>query len=387
MSENLQQGIIADSIPLFAGHPAHELLPTAALRRITAAAWDAPDALRMLNYGDEQGDPRLRAFLLERLRRNEALVIDSSNLMIVGGSTWGVEMITRQLTQAGDVILVDAPAYRDALHIFRDHRLEMQAIPIDAGGIIIAELAERLARLQAAGRAPKFYYAVPNFHNPTGITLSLARREAIVELSRRYGFVIVEDDVYRDIRFSDAIPPSFYALAGGRDVLRLGSFSKTLAPGLRIGWLLGAAEWIQCFVDSGWLRMGGGANPFTAKIVADYCHSGDWEAHVAWLRGQYRQRRDVALAALRQLMPAGVRWTQPAGGYFIWLTLPLLASVAVLARRAEAERVYFAPGTDFFVRHIDGAQHLRLSYSFLSPAELQRGIAILAQLIAALIAD
>ena len=380
--ENTPQGVVAGSIPLFAGHPSHDLLPIAGVERAVESVWRGGNITRLFDYGDEQGNPQLIEFLVERLNREERLGINRDNLMIIGGSTWGVDMICDQLTRAGDVVLVDAPSYRDALHIFRDHHLDIRDISIDAGGVIVEEMERTLRSLAAAGRAPKFYYVVPNFQNPSGITMPEARRRAVIDLSRRYGFAIVEDDVYNDIRFGDALPPSFTALAGGEDVLRMGSFSKTLAPGLRLGWLIASAERIAEFVGSGVLTMGGGANPFTAAIVAEYCRSGAWEAHVQWLRGQYQQRCDVALAALDASMPPRVSYTRPTGGYFIWLRLTPALEVAALAERARQRKVYFAPGTGFFVNPADGRHHLRLSFSFVPPDDLRAGIEILCRLIA-----
>ena len=377
----MPQGVVAGSIPLFAGHPAHDLLPVDDIERIVDAAWRSTSVTRLFDYGDERGNPQLVEFLVGRLNRLESLGITSDNLMIIGGSTWGVEMIALRLAQAGDAILVDAPSYRDALHIFRDHHLDMHAVPIDADGVIVDEMERRLRALAAVGRLPKFYYVVPNFQNPSGITMPAARRRAVIELSHRYGFVIVEDDVYHDIRFEGSLPPSFFALAQGENVLRLGSFSKTLAPGLRIGWLLGSPDRIAGFVGSGKLVMGGGANPFTAAIVADFCRSGAWEAHVRWLCDQYRARRDLALSALERAMPLEVGWTRPAGGYFIWLRLPAPLRADDLAVRARAEKVYFAPGKGFFVNPADGARHLRLSFSFVPPGDLVAGIEILGRLI------
>ena len=375
------QGVVAGSIPLFAGHPAHELLPISDVRGIVDTIWAQPDVTRLFNYGDEQGNPRLLDFLTARLQRSESLKVSLKNLMIIGGSTWGVDMITHQLTRPGDTILVDAPSYRDAIHIFSDAKLNVQSIAIDDGGVIVDAMARLLRELASRKRLPKFYYVVPNFQNPTGITLSRERRQAIVDLSKTYGFIIVEDDVYRDIRFVDALPPSFYALSHGENVLRLGTFSKTLAPGLRIGWLIAPAEYIKRFVQSGMLRMGGGANPFTAAIVAEYCNSGRWEAHVAWLRAQYEQRRDCALTALDAAMPASTRWTKPEGGYFMWLQLPNRVTVDELERQAKAERVYFASGSGFFVNPKDGAHHVRLSFSYVPIDDLQTGIAVLGRII------
>lgn len=380
--ESTPQGVVAGSIPLFAGHPSPDLLPIDGLQSIIRSAWDAPNVTRFLNYGDEQGNRQLLDFLVERLNHAEDLGISGENLMIIGGSTWGVGMVTQHLTAPGDAVLVDAPSYRDALHIFRDHRLEICAAPIDEEGIIVADLERNLRKLAANGVAPRFYYVVPNFQNPSGITMSRDRRLAIIELSRNYNFAIVEDDVYSDLRFDGAAPPSFYDLAGGENVLRLGTFSKTLAPGLRIGWLIASPDRIAGFVESGMLRMGGGANPFTAAVVADYCRSGAWEAHVHWLRGQYTRRRDIALKALEASMPAGVTWTRPRGGYFIWLRLPSSLHVDALEARAQEKGVYFASGKGFFVSPADGAHHLRLSFSFVPLPDLRSGIEVLGKLIA-----
>ncbi|MDE2949307.1 MAG: PLP-dependent aminotransferase family protein [Chloroflexota bacterium] len=375
------QGVVAGSIPLFAGHPAHELLPISTVRALLDAVWSEPDVVRLFNYGDEQGNRQLIDFLAARRQRSEKLTVCRENLMIIGGSTWGVEMITHHLTGPGDTILVDAPSYRDALHIFRDAKLDLQSISIDAGGLIVDEMDRRLRDLASRQRPPKFYYVVPNFQNPTGITLSRERRQAVVDLSQKYGFAIVEDDVYRDIRFVDDLPPSFYALSGGEKVLRLGTFSKTLAPGLRIGWLIASAETVKRFVNSGMLRMGGGANPFTAAIVADFCSSGRWDGHVAWLRDQYKLRRDCALEALDAAMPSSTKWTKPEGGYFIWLQLPANVTVDELEREAKAHHVYFASGKGFFVHPEDGAHHLRLSFSYVPLEDLKSGIAILGRVI------
>lgn len=379
--DSLPQGVVAGSIPLFAGHPAYNLLPIDGLQRIIKSAWADPKVARFLNYGDEQGNSQLIAFLVERMNRREDLGISRENLMIIGGSTWGVGMVTQHLTAPGDAVLVDAPSYRDALHIFRDHQLEICPAPIDDEGIIIADLERKLRKLAAEGVNPRFYYVVPNFQNPSGITMSRERRLAIIELSQQYEFAIVEDDVYSDLRFDGAAPPSFFDLAGGENVLRLGTFSKTLAPGLRIGWLIALPDRIAGFVESGMLRMGGGANPFTAAVVADYCRSGAWEAHVQWLRGQYKQRRDIALSALDASMPSGVTWTRPGGGYFIWLRLPSSVHVDALEERAREQGVYFASGKGFYVNPADGAHQLRLSFSFVPLSDLKSGIEALGKLV------
>jgi 2-aminoadipate transaminase len=193
--------------------------------------------------------------------------------------------------------------------------------------------------------------------------------------------LIVEDDVYRDLSFEGAVPASFYELANGQQVASIGSFSKTLAPGLRLGWLLGSEEVIQNCVNCGTAQMGGGANPFTANIVAEYCQSGDWERHIAHVQPLYKMRRDVALSALEKYMPEGVKWTHPAGGFFIWLSLPGNLIAQDVKRLALQEGVLVAAGNGFFVNPADGTHNLRLAYSCASLNDIDTGIRVLAQVI------
>jgi 2-aminoadipate transaminase len=252
---------------------------------------------------------------------------------------------------------------------------------MDEEGLLPAALAEQIERLHARGAAPCLLYTVPTFHNPTGRTLSEARRREIIELARRYHFWIVEDDVYRDLSFTGAVPPSFYTLAGGKQVLSIGSFSKTLAPGLRLGWLVAPEEEIQRCVECGTTCMGGGANPLVAHMVAEYARSGAWEAHIQMLRALYQERRDGALAALNRFMPAEVTWTQPQGGFFLWPGLPAHLQAQEIKQAALQQGLAVSAGDGFFVNPADGARHLRLTYSCASPADIQTGIQILARII------
>ncbi|MBO0791491.1 MAG: PLP-dependent aminotransferase family protein, partial [Ktedonobacteraceae bacterium] len=287
----------------------------------------------------------------------------------------------RLYARSGGVVLVEAPTYADAIHIFRDHQVELYAVPMDDEGLITSALEQQVAELYARGKSPCMLYTIPNFHNPTGSTLAEARRLEVIKLARRYGFLIVEDDVYRDLSFEATVPRSFYALANGKQVLSIGSFSKTLAPGLRLGWLLGPEDAIQRCIGCGTTQMGGGANPFTAHIVAEYCRQGYWEKHMAQVRSLYQSRRDAALAALERYMPADVRWTRPAGGFFTWLRLPEHVFAQDVKRLALQEGVEMASGEGFFLNPSDGAHHLRLAYSCAAYDDIDAGIRILAQVI------
>ena len=215
--------------------------------------------------------------------------------------------------------------------------------------------------------------------------MSAARRSQIIALSRRYDFLIVEDDVYRDLSFEGTVPASFYALANdggdGRagNVASIGSFSKTLAPGLRLGWLVGSKEIIQRCIDCGTTQMGGGANPFVAHMVAAYCQSGQWELHITHLQTLYKMRRDIALTALQRYMPSDVTWTHPAGGFFIWLTLPNDLIAQQVKQQALQAGVALAAGDGFFVNPVVGKHNLRLAFSCALPDEIDAGIHTLAQ--------
>ncbi len=384
-AQDLPQGMAENTIPLLLGHPDPATLLTPALLQAMQRLISSPRATTSLQYGAEQGTQSLINFLVEKINREQDLSLQSGNLMVVGGSTHAVDMIARLYARAGGVVLVEAPTYVDSLHIFRDQQIELCAIPMDQDGLIPDALEKQLAQLSLAGKSPSFLYTVPNFHNPTGITLTEERRKKIIGLAHRYGFLIVEDDVYRDLSFKGVaegvVPDSFYALAQGKQVLSIGSFSKTLAPGLRLGWLLGAEDDIQRCVNCGTTQMGGGANPFVANIVAEYCQSGHWETHIVNLRSLYKTRCDIALAALAQYMPADVSWTRPTGGFFIWLTLPQHIFAQDIKRMALQEGVLVASGAGFFVNPAHGTHNIRLAFSCAAPREIENGIRILSEVI------
>ncbi len=378
--QELSQGVLPGTISLVFGHPDPAILPVDGLRAATEAVLCSPQARLALQYGPQQGTPALIDYLLKKLNREEGLGLTGDNLMLVAGSVQAVDMIARLYAGHDGVVLVEGPTYHEALHVFRDHSVDLRPVAIDGDGIVIEALAAQLTLLQREGKPPRLLYTIPNFQNPSGVTMTAARRRAVLELAREHGFLIVEDDVYRDLVFEGEVPPSFYALSGGQGVLRIGSFSKIVAPGLRLGWLIAAPEHIQRCVNCGTSQMGGGANPFTAHIVAEYCRAGHLEPHIARLREVYLRRRDVTLAALERRMPPGVTWTRPRGGFFVWLTLPEGMSIEPLREAAREQGVLFVPGTGFFAGG-GGQRNLRLAFSFVPPDEIERGVEILAQVI------
>ncbi len=381
ISNDLPQGMSRNIIPLSLGHPDPETLLTGELHNAMLQVINSPDAYTTLQYGAEQGTRGLIDYLVGKINREQNLSLQPGNLMIIAGSTHGVDMLARLYARPGGVVLVEAPTYVDAIHVFLDHHIELCSIPMDEHGLIPSELEKQIVQLHSSGVFPSMLYTIPNFHNPTGSTLPEARRIEIIRLAQRYRLLIVEDDVYRDLSFEGELPASFYALANGKQVFSIGSFSKTLAPGLRLGWLVGSEESIQYCVDCGTTQMGGGANPFVAHMVAEYCRSGYLEKHILQLRSLYKMRCDVALAALSQYMPSDTKWTYPMGGFFIWLSLPENVFAQEVKLLALQEGVLVSAGEGFFVNPGDGEHNLRLAFSCAKPDEIEAGIRILGQVV------
>jgi 2-aminoadipate transaminase len=372
----------AGALPFIYGHVDPTLFP---IDRIQAAA---EQALRRygvlaLNYGAERGCGPLLTYLQEKLARDEQLTVGADGLMLTVGASGGLDAVCRLFTQPGDTVLVEAPSYHEALAIIRDFPVRIAAVPMDENGLVAEALAERLHELHSQGAHPRLLYTIPSFQNPSGVTLSADRRPAMLELAQQYDLLIVEDDVYRDLAFEESPPPSLYALNGddgGQNVIRLGSFSKILAPGLRLGWLMASPAVVARLTGSGLNASGGGANPFAAFVVAVFCQKGWLEPHIARLVEVYQRRRDVMLGALEATMPKQVRWTRPGGGFFVWLTLPEPLQARDVLKEAHRHSITFLTGKPFFAE--DGGERcIRLPFSYVPVKEMENGIHTLAHII------
>lgn len=361
------------------GQPDPDLLPVEALRRITPEALTNFGA-EALAYGAPAGAGPLLAWIAERIRTCEGIPISLDELTGSAGNSDALDQICTLFTRPGDVALVESPTYHLALNILLDHGLELRPIRFDEHGLDVAALESTLAALRAEGRTPRLLYTIPTYHNPSGLSLSLERRRALVSLAEREGFLIIEDDVYRELAYDGAAPPSLWSLAPRGPVLRLGSFAKSLAPGLRLGFICGRPEHIRRIVDSGLRYSGGGVNHYTAMVVGALCAAGEFEKQVERLRAEYRARRDALLDALAEFMPAGVTWTKPAGGFFVWVILPKGLDTAALLPAAEARQVSYIPGAKFCLDG-SGRNTLRLAFSLHKPPELIEGVRRLAQVI------
>jgi DNA-binding transcriptional MocR family regulator len=353
------------------GHPDAALLPVEAIgAAATHALADAGQAA--LAYGAEQGPGRLIEQLRRFLAAREANPPDPAQLMITGGVSQALDLLCTLLTKPGDIVLVEAPTYHLSLRIMRDHGLDLIPVPTDAQGLRVDALEGLLELLQAHGRQPRLLYSVSTFSNPSGATLPAERRAALSAIARRAGFYVIEDDVYRELWYDTPPPAPLFAMGPPGPVIRLGSFSKILAPGLRLGWMQAPAEIVRRCVGGGLLDSGGGVNHFTAHVVAALFELGLIEPHLEHLRQAYQQRRNSLLAALARNLPAGCTWMPPLGGYFIWLRLPEGFNSAALLPQAEAAGVAYLPGDRFFTGD-EGHTYLRLSFSLLPIAELAEG--------------
>ncbi len=331
-----------------------------------------------LQYGPEQGYGPLIDYLRERMARDESLQIGRPEMMVTGGSAPGLDLICTLYTRPGDRVLVEAPTYHESLKLFRDHGLVPIQVATDDQGLIPEALAERLSGIWRRGDQARMLYVIPSFQNPSGVTLSAERRPLVAELARRYRLLVVEDDVYRELAEPGTVPASLYALA--RDLtLRLGSFSKLLAPGLRLGWLVGSPPLVERLYDCGVRNMSGGWNPLIANVVAAYCQRGLLEPHLEQIREVYAERRETMLEALEAEMPPGIGWTRPRGGFFVWLSVPERSEV--IAARARQEGVMVLPGAPFFAESATG-QHVRLAFSYVQPEQIRAGIRTLGHVLA-----
>ncbi|HWE63676.1 MAG TPA: PLP-dependent aminotransferase family protein, partial [Chloroflexota bacterium] len=344
------------------GLPAPEYFPVEALR----ASFDAvlrDDGRAALQYGPTEGYLPLRAFLAERLAAR-GIVATPEQILITSGSQQALDLIGKALLSRGDSVLVESPSYVGALQAFTTREVRYLTVEMDDEGLRVDQAAQRLAGLppaasnghgahaatQAPLARPRLAYTVATFQNPSGVTMSRARREALLALCATYALPLIEDDPYGELRFEGEEVPPLRALPGGEDTIYLGTFSKILAPGLRVGWVVAPRPLLRRLVlakQAADLQ----CDSLTQRAILHYCRHNDIQATIAPLRRLYHARRDAMLQALARYFPAEARWTRPEGGLFIWVTLPDGLDGRAMLKDAVERRVAFVPGS---AGHMDG---------------------------------
>ncbi|MFB4304929.1 PLP-dependent aminotransferase family protein [Actinomadura sp. GTD37] len=331
----------------------------------------------VLQYGSAQGDELLRERICEVMSL-EGVQASPDDVVVTVGAQQALDLITKIFVDPGDVVLAEAPSYVGALGTFASYQADVVHVPLDEGGLIPSALRETLASLRAQGRSVKFLYTVPTFQNPAGVTLTTARRAQILEICAEYDVLIVEDNPYGLLGF-DGEPMRALRADDSERVIYLGSFSKTIASGLRVGWVLAPHAVRAKLVLAAESAILCPSN-FSQLAVREYLATQPWREQIKDFRELYRARRDAMLESLDQLMPDGCTWTRPAGGFFVWLTLPEGLDAKAMAPRAIAERVAYVPGTGFYADGT-GHRHLRLSYCFPEPHRIRLGVRRLASVV------
>ena len=364
----------ADLIDFGIGQPGTDLLPLEIMRQASAVRLSQGDR-GLLNYGYEPGDGYFCAALARFLQERYGCAVTADSLFITNGASQALDLICTRFTRPGDTIFVEEPSYFLALNIFANYHLNIVSIPIDEHGLKLDALTEALAQHQ-----PVFLYVIPTFQNPTGVTMSLERRQQLVALSEAHGFYIVADEVYQLLHYS-AVPPLPLAnWVGNGRILSVGSFSKILAPGLRLGWIQAAPDLIAQLVQSGLVGSGGGLNPFTSNLVRVVVEQGWQDSFLAQLKATYRERVVAMDAALAVHMGDRVQFERPSGGFFFWLEMVDGRDMAVLLPEALQLGVSYQPGIKFSSQQ--GLRHyLRLSFAFYTVAEIEVGIGRLGEVL------
>jgi DNA-binding transcriptional MocR family regulator len=356
------------------GQPSPDLLPVKLLAAASEQFYRQARPLD-LNYGERQGDQRFRQSLAAYLSEAYGFAVQAGELFVTGGNSQALDFICARFTRPGDTVLVEEPSYFLAFQVFRDHGLKVVGVPMDEAGMQTAAL-ERLARQHR----PALVYTIPSFHNPTGVTLGGQRRRDMAALSRELDFVLVADEVYQLLHAGQPPPPPLAACINEGRVLSLGSFSKILAPGLRLGWVQAGPELMQPLLSSGFVNSGGSLNHVSSHIVRAALDGGLLVPFVAHLRETYASRIEAMDRALRQHLAGWAQWHKPAGGYFFWLEGPPGFNAASLRGAARAAGTGFQDGAVFSA---DGGltNYLRLSFAHYGEADIAAGIARLGEVV------
>ena len=367
---SLRPGLVS----LAGGSPYLQSLPMERLAA-TAANIISEHGLTALQYGPGQGTEELRTQICEVMAAEGITDASPRNVVITAGSQSAQDVATKLFCNPGDVVLVEDPTYVGALNTFESYQVQVETVEMDGYGLVPELLEARIAALQLAGKSIKFLYTIPNFNNPSGITLASERRQQVVDICRRANILVLEDNPYGLLRF-EGQPLAPLRADNPDDVIYLGSFSKIFAPGLRIGWAL-VPEHLQrrYYLAAESVTLCPPA--LNQMLVSAYLRDYDWKGQIETYRGLYAERCRAMLAALAEYMPAGTTWTSPQGGFFVWITLPEGIDTYPLLHKAIDAGVVFIPGAAFTPSD-EPSNKLRLAFSAVAPEAITEGVRRLA---------
>ncbi len=361
------------------GLPTPEMFPAEEIGEIAKQVITS-NPNKALQYGCTEGAASFKEELIKLLKKDENIEVSQDEMLVVSASQQGLDIVSKAFVDPGDAVIVAKPTYLGALQAFETYGADMIGVESDDCGIIAESLEEKLEDLKKAGRQCKFIYIVPDFQNPTGTTIPEERRVKILELAKKYGTIILEDSPYRKVRFKGEHQKTFYALDKGEgNVITMFTFSKTLAPGLRLGYIIGDKEIIRKFVI---LKQALDlcTSPACQAIAEEYLKRGNIEKHIAEMAKLYGKKRDVMIAALRKYMPQGVSWTEPEGGLFLWVVMPENIDSEKMLETAIKNNVAYVMGSAFYPDG-SGKNTMRLNFSYSSFEEIDEGIKRLAKAI------
>lgn len=359
------------------GLPAPETFPVNDLKEIVSEILEknGPESLQ---YGTTEGDPLLRRMLVERHNR-QGLKIGIENLIITSASQQALDLIAKVFLDPGDYVLCGLPSYLGGINAFTFYGARMKGIALDENGIDTKELEETIIILKELGRKVKFIYVIPDFQNPSGITLPDSRRLKIIEIADKYDLLIVEDSPYREVRFEGEAQKLMYELDTTGRVITLCTFSKIFAPGFRVGWVLGNPEILEKLVMAK-QTADLCTSSFVQKIIARYIEKGLLDKNLKNTIDLYRERRTLMIGCFKKYMPEGVSWTEPQGGLFLFVTLPPEMDADEIFKKALEKNVAFVAGSSFFCNN-SGHNTMRINFSFSNNVEIEEGVRRLSQVI------
>lgn len=360
---------LAGGMPYIGGLPLEELAEMQ--RRLVLEQGEVA-----LQYGSGQGDEGLRELITDVMGL-EGISAHADDVVVTTGSQQALDLVTTIFIDPGDVVVAEAPSYVGALGVFRAHEADVVHVPMDEDGLVPEKLEDTLDRLKAAGKRVKFLYTVPNFHNPGGVTMSLKRRPQVLEICQRYGVLVLEDNPYGLLGFKGEPLPALRSMSED-GVVYLGSFSKTFAPGYRVGWAVAPHAVREKLVLASEAAILCPSNA-SQLAIRTYLEHADWKGQIKKFQEQYRERRDAMISALEEHLPEA-SWNVPDGGFYVWVKLPEGLNAKSMLPRAVTARVAFVPGTAFYSDG-KGADYMRLSYCYPTPENIREGVRRLATVV------